>query len=86
MVENDDMSMKQLLQLLKPLGIIQSGTGRLVIDVNTVGSGTITTVGTVNTVSTMINQTNIGGLNALDMQFNMARVSWNTGIRNNITF
>jgi hypothetical protein len=52
---------------------------------NTVGSGTITTVGTVNTVSTMINQTNIGGLNALDMQFNMARV-WNTGIRNNITF
>jgi uncharacterized protein involved in outer membrane biogenesis len=33
------MSMKQLLQLLKPLGIIQSGTGRLVIDVNTVGSG-----------------------------------------------
>jgi hypothetical protein len=54
--------------------------------VNTVGSGTITTVGTVNTVSTMINQTNIGGLNALDMQFNMARVSWNTGIRNNITF
>jgi hypothetical protein len=83
MIENDDMSMKQLLQL-KPLGIIQSG--RLVIDVNTVGSGTITTVGTVNTVSTMINQTNIGGLNALDMQFNMARVSWNTGIRNNITF
>jgi hypothetical protein len=74
-----------VLQLLKPLGIIQSGSGRLVIDVNTVGSGTITTVSTVNTVSTMINQTNIGGLNALDMQFNMARVSWNTGIRN-ITF
>jgi hypothetical protein len=69
MVENDDMSMKQLLQLLKPLGIIQSGTGRLVIDVNT---ETINTVGAVNTVSTMINQTNIGGLNALDMQFNMA--------------
>jgi hypothetical protein len=45
---------------------------------NTVGSGTITTVGTVNTVSTMINQTNIGGLNALDM---LARVSWNTGIK-----
>jgi hypothetical protein len=34
MIENDDMSMKQLLQLLKPLGIIQSGTGRLVIDVS----------------------------------------------------
>jgi hypothetical protein len=82
MVENDDMSMKQFV-IIKPLGIIQSGTGRLVIDVNTVGT---ITVGTVNTVSTMINQTNIGGLNALDMQFNMARVSWNTGIRNNITF
>jgi hypothetical protein len=74
----------EAVAIIKPLGIIQSGTGRLVIDVNT-QVGTINTVGTVNTVSTMINQTNIGGLNALDMQFNMA-CSWNTGIRNNITF
>jgi hypothetical protein len=88
MVENDDVAMKQLLQLLKPLGIVQSGSGRLVIDINTISSGTITTVATVNTVSqvnTVFNQTNIGGLNALDMQFNMARTAWNT-LRGNINF
>jgi hypothetical protein len=88
MVENDDVAMKQLLQLLKPLGIVQSGSGRLVIDINTISSGTITTVGTVNTVSqvnTVFNQTNIGGLNALDMQFNMARTAWST-LRGNINF
>lgn len=88
----DQMLLRQLLQLLKPLGIIGSGSGRIILDIGAGTITTVTTVGTVNTVTavttvgTVSNQANIGGLNALDLQFNQAHTNWNTGIRNNITF
>lgn len=89
-IENDNVINRQLLQLLKPLGIVTNGTFRLNVDINAGGTinqvtlvPTVTTVGTVNTIA---NQTNIGGLNAFDLQFNAAHTAYATSIRNNINF
>lgn len=82
-IDDDGRASRQLMQLLKPLSIVTNGSGRLSMDINTGSLGTVTTVTTVGTIN---DQLRIGGLNALDMQFNMAHASWNTGIRNNITF
>jgi hypothetical protein len=87
-IDADGRASRQLMQLLKPLSITTNGSGRLNIDVaNVTGNvAQVTLVPTVTTVGTINDQLRIGGLNALDMQFNMAHAAWNTGIRNNITF
>lgn len=87
--ENDDIFMRQLLQLLRPLSIVTNGSYRLSIDVNsgTIGTVTaVTTVSTVTTVGTVSNQTNMGGLNALDLQVNTARSAFALGNRANVSF
>lgn len=43
-------------ELLTPLSIVSSGSNKLLVDINTIVGGTITTVTTVSTVS---NQSNI---------------------------
>ena len=88
MLDNDDTSQRQLLQLLKPLGITTSASGRIQLDVNMIGGTlpTVTTVTTVTTVSSVTNQANMGGLNALDLPYFAARNAYNTGIRANISF
>jgi hypothetical protein len=92
-IESDTTYSRQLLQLLKPLSVVTSGTGRLAVDVTApVSLGVTATLAanqdirTVASVTAVNNQINMGGLNALDLQFNMAHTAWNTGIRNNITF
>lgn len=88
-LDNNDRILRQLLELLKPLGITVSGSGRVSIDVNTLPAITIAgsqTLATVTTVGTVTNQTNMGGLNALDLQYNIARVAFAQGISSNITF
>ena len=77
-----------LLQLLKPLAIISSGTGRLLIDTN-VASGALTSVTTVSTVSTVSNVANaasIGGLGGYEMQYNVAHSAYASSIFRNLTF
>jgi len=89
-IESDSIIGRQLLQLLKPLGILTSASGRLQVD--TAGASVTAVIAanqdirTVTTVSSVTNQVNMGGLNALDLQFNMAHTAWNTGTRSNITF
>lgn len=89
-IENDNVIQRQLLQLLKPLGIVTNGTFRLNVDFNAGGTinqvTLVPTVTNVTTVGTITNQTNIGGLNAFDLQFNAAHTAYATSIRNNITF
>jgi hypothetical protein len=91
MLDNDDVAMRQLLQLLKPLGITTSASGRIQLDVNMIGGTlpavtTVNTVSTVSTVSSITNQVNMGGLNALDLPYFAARNAYNTGTRANINF
>jgi hypothetical protein len=84
--KDDDVS-RQMLQLLKPLGIITSASGRIAVDINAIG-GTIATVTnitnlpTLANVTTLANQSNIGGLNALDQQYNIAHLAFAQGFRN----
>ena len=85
LMNNDNTTNRQLLQLLKPLGIVSSASGRIYFDVNVL-AGTLPGVTTVNTVSSVTNQVNMGGLNALDLQFNMAHAAFALGLRSNITF
>jgi len=93
--DRDDDLARQLLQILKPLGIIVSGTGRLSLDVNSITTlptlSTVTTVtnitnlptlANVTTLATLSNQTNIGGLNALDQQYNIAHLAFAQSFRN----
>lgn len=91
-LSNDETLRKQLFQLLKPLGIVGSGTNRIGVDIYPVASIPVTAtiaanqdVRTVTTVASITNQVNMGGLNALDLQVNMARAAF-IGFRNNITF
>lgn len=88
-MENDATLAKQLAQLLKPLSIIASASGRLQVEVpNTVAvTAAQATAANLNAnVSVLTNQVNMGGLNALDLQFNMAHAAWNNGLRMNVTF
>lgn len=74
-------------KLLTPLTIVTSWSNRLNIDVNNVLGTiaqvtivpTVTTVGTVNTVA---NQTNMGGVSAFDLQYNMSHMACATSIGN----
>lgn len=81
-----------LLQLLKPLSIISSGTGRLSIDIANLATGTLSSISsinslnTVNTVSTVTNTANIGGLGGYEMQYNMAHSAYASSIFRNLTF
>ena len=89
--------MRALLQLLKPLSFITSGTGRLSVDVNAITGGTITTVTGVTTVSTVTTVatvtavtnvggiTNIGGLSGFELQYNTARGAYAQCVRSRIT-
>jgi hypothetical protein len=88
MLDNDNALARQILQLLRPLGVTVGGTGRLSLDVFSIGTlptltnvttvGTVTNLGASATLATLTNQTNIGGLNALDQQFNIAHIAFNT--------
>lgn len=86
--------MRALLQLLKPLSFITSGTGRLSVDVNAITGGTITTVTGVTTVTTVTTVTgvttvggitNIGGVSGFELQYNTARAAYAQCVRNRIT-
>ena len=77
--------MRALLQLLKPLSFITSGTGRLSVDVNAITGGTITTVTGVTTVSNVAGITNIGGLSGFELQYNTARAAYAQCVRSRIT-
>lgn len=83
--------MRALLQLLKPLSFITSGTGRLSVDVNAITGGTITTVTGVTTVTTVTGVTtvggitNIGGVSGFELQYNTARAAYAQCVRNRIT-
>lgn len=95
-MSNDDTLTRQLLQLLKPLGITVSGNGRIILDVgnvttvanvaNVAALPTLANVTTVATVNSVTNQAYLGGLNAFDMQYNTAHTAYAIGIRGNITF
>ena len=92
-LENDDRLLRQIVQLLKPLGITVTANGRAIVDVGSISSlPTLATVTTVNTVTNLTNlpalpnQVNIGGLNALDQQFNIAHLAFAESLRMNVTF
>jgi len=99
-IDNDSRLGRQLAQLLKPLGIVSSGTGKLNIEalvtqptaanltatVSIAAAQTLATVTNVSTLATLTNQANIGSLNALDLQYNMAQTAWQAGLRKNLTF
>ena len=97
-LSNNDLILRQLLQLLKPLGITVSGSGRITVDIGNVVGGTIGTVTnitnlptlanvtTVGTVSTVTNIPTVGGLSAFDLQYNMAHAAFADAIRRNVTF
>lgn len=73
-----------IAKLLTPLTVVTSGTNRLSIDVqNVLGTiATVTTVTTVGTVNTVANQTNMWGLNAFDLQYNMGHLAFANSIGN----
>lgn len=89
-IENDNVIQRQLLQLLKPLGIVSNGSFRLNVDINNGGTiaqvTLVPTVTNVTTVGTISNQTNLGGLSAFDLQYNAAHSAYANAIRNNCTF
>jgi len=74
----------RISEILKPLAIVTSGSGRLNIDVqNVLGTiATVTTVTTVSTVNNVANQTNMGWLSAFDMQYNLGHMAYATSIGN----
>ncbi len=59
-VSNDDIFARRVLQLLRPLANIVSGTGRISIDVGSFGAGTI---GTVTNVTNVLAVTAVGTVN-----------------------
>jgi hypothetical protein len=76
---------KKVLILLRPLGIISGdGSNRLNIDVNAVSS--VSRVTTVTTVTAVTNLANTGGVNSYVVAKDTARLAYNTGIRNHISF
>jgi hypothetical protein len=81
--------LRRIFQLLKPLGVTSGlGSNRLNVDINTVGSGTITTVGTVTTVTTVATVTNqnyMANIHLFELLKASNRAGYNTGIRANIT-
>lgn len=84
-------ALNALLQLLKPLAIVTSGTGKLSIDANVVGgalasAGNVSTVSTVTTVGAVTNAVNIGGIGGFDMQRTIAQSAYASAILRNITF
>ena len=87
-IENYDLLMRAIIPLLRPLGIVQSGSGRISVDLATSNGASLgaTTLGTVTTVASVTNQVNLGGLNAFDLQYNSARTSFADSIRRTVTF
>ena len=80
-------TLSYILQLLKPLSIVTSGTGRLSIDAAVTGSlSTAGTVSTVTTVGSVTNAASIGGLSGFEMQYNIAHSAFASSIQKNITF
>jgi hypothetical protein len=85
--------LQRIAQLLRPLGLVSNSTGRLSVDINNVGGGTIGTVttlntingGTITTVGTVSNQTLIGGANAYAQIQSVARQAYSSGIRGKIS-
>ena len=65
----------RISEILKPLAIVTSGSGRLNIDVQNV-------IGTITTLTTVTNQTNMGWLSAFDMQYNLGHMAYATSIGN----
>lgn len=70
--ETGQIILNMIKELLMPLSIVSSGSNKLLVDINNITGGTITTVTTVWTVN---NQANIGGANAFDLQYNMAQLA-----------
>ena len=93
---NDNLLLRKLLNLFKPMTIVTSGTNRLNIDVNAITTlptlanvttvGTVTTVTGVTTVSTVTNQTQMGGVSGFDLQYTTARNAFANTTRQNISF
>lgn len=90
--QQDLEALNMLLQLLKPLGIVNSGTGRILLDIGTIAAGALTSVGTVTTVSSVTsvasvaNAAAVGGLNGFDLQYNAAHSAYAHCVLSNITF
>ena len=77
--------LRQILQLLKPLGMITgAGSNRLSIDVNNLVGGNISTVSSVTNVTTVAAVNNLGAVGsvaAFDTAKAMSTMAYNTGIR-----
>ena len=81
-------ALNALLQLLTPLAIVTSGTGKLSIDANVVG-GALASAGNISTVTTVgavTNAVNIGGIGGFDMQRTIAQSAYASATLRNITF
>lgn len=74
-VEGGNTIARALLQVLRPLSLTSSGSGRLLIDVQNVAQ-----------VTTVSNQTNMGGVSAFDLQLNTGKITYANCIRRNLTF
>lgn len=87
--EESSLLLRVLFRLLKPLGIVTNGTGRLSVDVNsTIGSvtiGTLPTLANVTTVATVTNQAQIGAIPGFDLMKAMSRNCYANSIRSKIT-
>jgi hypothetical protein len=79
--EYQDLMIK-LLQLLRPLAIVGSGTGRLQMDVANIPTVAISGTPSVN----VTNITSIGGLGGFELQYLTGRNAYATAIRPLITF
>ena len=87
--------LQRIAQLLKPLGLVTTGTNRLNVDVNNITTlptlanvttvAGVTTVTTVTTVSTLTNQSQIGAVNAFAQIHDISRQGYNAAIRGKIS-
>lgn len=90
--QQDVEALNMLLQLLKPLGIVSSGSGRILLDVGNIAAGALTSVGTVTTVTnvttvgSVTDAAAVGGLNGFDLQYNAAHSAYAHCVLSNITF
>lgn len=76
--------LRRIFQALRPLGMVTgSGSNRLSVDVNTVGSGNINITG-ING-GTITNFTNIGGVTAFEHMKAVSRQAYNSGPRSRVS-
>jgi hypothetical protein len=69
--------LQRIAQLLKPLGLVTSGSGRLNVDVNNIVGGTIGTVTTVTNITnlpTLANVTTVAGVTTVSTLTNQSQI------------